>query len=64
MPGSKEVDENIAQLDDWRGETLSRLRELTQEALPDVVEEIKWRKASSPDAVSYTHLTLPTNREV
>ena len=51
MAGSKEVDENIAQLDDWRGETLSRLRELTQEALPDVVEEVKWRKASSPDGI-------------
>jgi hypothetical protein len=34
--------------DDWRGEMLSRIRRLTKQAEPDVVEEIKWRKASNP----------------
>jgi hypothetical protein len=48
---SAAVDANLAELDDWRGETLSRLRELTKEALPDVVEEIKWRKPSNPSGV-------------
>lgn len=33
--------------DDWRANRLSRLRELIQEADPDVVEEVKWRKASN-----------------
>jgi|SRR5690349_6600980 hypothetical protein len=42
------IDRKIAELDDWRGETLARVRELTREELPDVVEEIKWRKASNP----------------
>jgi hypothetical protein len=36
---------------DWREETLARMRKLIQEADPDVVEEVKWKKASSPDGV-------------
>ena len=36
---------------DWREETLSRVRALIKEADPEVVEEVKWRKASSPDGV-------------
>lgn len=37
------IDQRIAELDDWRGETLSRMRGLIHEALPDVTEEWKWR---------------------
>lgn len=33
--------------DDWRGETLVRIRRLIQQADPDVVEEVKWRKPSN-----------------
>jgi hypothetical protein len=40
---SQLIDERIAELDDWRGETLSRLRTLVKEADPDIVEEWKWR---------------------
>jgi hypothetical protein len=40
---SRLIDEKIAGLGDWRGETLARLRALIREALPDVVEEWKWR---------------------
>jgi hypothetical protein len=40
---SQLIDERIAALGDWRGETLARLRALIHEALPDVVEEWKWR---------------------
>jgi hypothetical protein len=36
------IDARIAELNDWRGETLSRLRRLIQAADPDVVEEWKW----------------------
>ncbi len=36
---------------DWRTETLDRMRKLIKQADPDVVEEIKWRKPSSPDGV-------------
>ena len=37
------IDGRIAELDDWRGEVLGRLRTLVHEADPDVVEEWKWR---------------------
>jgi hypothetical protein len=39
---SELIDERIAELGDWRGETLSRMRKLINEADPDVVEEWKW----------------------
>ena len=38
----KLISERIAELDDWRGETLARMRALIREADPDVVEEWKW----------------------
>jgi hypothetical protein len=47
-PASELIDERIAELGDWRGETLSRMRKLLKEADPDVVEEVKWVKATSP----------------
>ena len=40
---SKLIDARIAELDDWRGATLARVRELIKQAVPDVVEEWKWR---------------------
>ena len=40
---SQLIDERIAELGDWRGETLARVRGLIKEAVPDVVEEWKWR---------------------
>jgi hypothetical protein len=45
---SELIDATIEELDDWRGELLSRIRGLTKQAAPDVVEEIKWRKPSNP----------------
>lgn len=47
MSPSEEIDASIAELDDWRGETLSRLRALITEADHEVVEEVKWRKPSN-----------------
>lgn len=40
---SRLIDARIAELGDWRGETLARLRALIREADPDIVEEWKWR---------------------
>lgn len=37
-----QIDQKIATLGDWRGATLSRMRALIHEAVPDVVEEVKW----------------------
>lgn len=55
MPGkatpeseSELVDAIVEDLAGWRGELLSRLRDLIKQAVPDVVEEVKWRKASNP----------------
>jgi hypothetical protein len=52
---SKRIDERIAELGDWRGETLSRMRRLIKEADPDVVEQWKWAKASSPGTPTWSH---------
>lgn len=37
------IDARIAELGDWRGETLARLRDLIKQADPEVIEEWKWR---------------------
>ena len=44
---SRLIDARIKKLNDWRGETLARVRGLIKEAEPDVVEEVKWRKPSN-----------------
>ncbi len=43
QPASKLISQRIAELADWRGETLARIRKLIHEADPEVVEEWKWR---------------------
>ena len=48
---SNQIDARIAELGDWRGATLGRLRQLIREADAAVVEEIKWRKPSNPAGV-------------
>jgi hypothetical protein len=40
---SKLISKRIKELDDWRGRTLSRVRQLIKEADPEIVEEWKWR---------------------
>jgi hypothetical protein len=42
QPASELISQRIAELGDWRGKTLSRMRKLIQAADPDVVEEWKW----------------------
>jgi hypothetical protein len=49
---SREIDAKIEHLGDWRGEMLSRLRALIEEADPEVVEECKWKKPSNPFGVA------------
>ena len=45
------IDARIEELGDWRGETLAEVRALIKQADPEVVEEVKWRKPSSPAGV-------------
>src|SRR5438105_14172966 len=52
---SERIDERIAELGDWRGETLSRMRKLIKQADADVVEEVKWVKATSPGVPTWYH---------
>ena len=52
---SKRIDERIEELGDWRGQTLSRVRSIIREADPDVVEEWKWAKATSPGVPVWSH---------
>src|SRR5262245_30507107 len=52
---SLRIDKRIAELGDWRGETLSRMRKLIKEADPDVVEEWKWVKATNPGTPTWSH---------
>jgi len=55
LSASERIDKRIAELGDWRGETLSRMRKLIKEADPDVVEEVKWVKPTNPGTPTWSH---------
>ena len=42
LPISEQIDRKIAELGDWRTQTLGRMRQLIKEADPEIVEELKW----------------------
>jgi hypothetical protein len=48
---SEDVDAKMAEMADWRGEALARIRKLIREADPEVTESIKWRKPTNPSGV-------------
>jgi hypothetical protein len=52
---SELISKRIAELGDWRGETLNRMRKLIKEADPDAVEELKWVKSSNPGTPVWSH---------
>jgi hypothetical protein len=52
---SQQIDARIQELGDWRGETLGKVRAIIREADPDVVEEWKWAKATSPGTPVWSH---------
>ena len=45
---SASIDQKIRELADWRGKTLAKVRTIIHQADPDIVEEWKWAKATSP----------------
>jgi hypothetical protein len=55
QPGSELISKRIADLGDWRGETLGRMRKFIKEAAPDVVEEWKWVKPTKPGTPVWSH---------
>ena len=52
---SEQISKSFAELGDWRGEILGRMRTLIREADPDVVEEWKWVKPASPGTPVWSH---------
>src|SRR5258706_13850575 len=49
------IDEKIKQLGDWRGKTPAKVRDIIHKADPEIVEELKWAKATSPGVPVWSH---------
>ncbi len=49
------IDEKIKELGDWRGKTLAKVREIVYAADPEIVEELKWVKPTSPGTPVWSH---------
>ena len=49
------IDERMKELGDWRGKTLAKVREIIHEADPEIVEERKWVRATSPGTPVFSH---------
>ena len=58
------IDAKVKQLGDWRGHTLARIRTVITQADPDVVEEWKWVKPTSPGVPVWSHDGLICTGEV
>src|SRR5437899_12845429 len=54
-PASAFIDEKIKQLGDWRGKTLAKVRDIIHAADPEIVEEWKWVKPTSPGTPVFSH---------
>jgi hypothetical protein len=52
---SAAIDQKIKELGDWRGKTLAKVRNIVHEADPEIVEEWKWAKATSPGTPVWSH---------
>jgi hypothetical protein len=53
--GSKKITKRIKELGDWRGETLAEIRRIIHAADPEIEEEWKWEKPSSPGVPVWSH---------
>jgi hypothetical protein len=49
------IDEKIKELGDWRGKTLAKVRTIIHQADPEIVEELKWVKPTSPGTPVFSH---------
>jgi hypothetical protein len=49
------IDEKIKKLGDWRGKTLAKVRAIIHDADPEIVEELKWVKPTSPGTPVFSH---------
>jgi hypothetical protein len=55
VPASTQIDQKIKELGDWRGKTLAKVRDIIHKADPEIVEEWKWAKATSPGVPVFSH---------
>jgi hypothetical protein len=55
ISASASIDERIKQLGDWRGKMLAKVRGIIHEADPEIVEELKWVKPTSPGTPVFSH---------
>ena len=49
------IDQKIKELGDWRGQTLAKVRDIIHQVDPEIVEEWKWAKATSPGTPVFSH---------
>jgi hypothetical protein len=49
------IDEKIKELADWRGKTLAKVRAIIHQADPEIVEEVKWAKPTTPGTPVFSH---------
>jgi len=52
---SELIDAKVKELADWRGKTLARVREIIRKADPEIIEEWKWAKQTSPGTPVFSH---------
>ncbi len=52
---STRIEQKIKELGDWRGKTLAKVRDIIHKADPEIVEEWKWAKATSPGVPVFSH---------
>ncbi len=52
---STKIDAKIKELGDWRGQTLAKVRDIIHAADPEILEEWKWAKATSPGVPVFSH---------
>jgi hypothetical protein len=50
-PASQQIDAIIKKSSDWRGKKLAELRNIINNADPEIIEEVKWKKPSNPAGV-------------
>ena len=60
---SASIDRKIKELGDWRGKTLAKVREIIYKADPEIVEEWKWAKATTPGVPVFSHGGIVTTAE-
>ncbi len=55
IPACSMIDARIRELGDWRGKTLAKVREILHAADPEIIEEWKWVKPTSPGTAVFSH---------